>query len=195
AVKDAALHRCLVGVVGEGVPGAEDDAVQVRERDKLADEGRAVFRSLAKADGAHLGNRAYGPAAAATGVLNAADERRGDGAEADEKDAEAALCRLDRVGLEFGEVFCFQDPTSPPAERHERHWPLGRPPPCPRPVFDSALPLAEQGGKSALTAEAPDYPLGGVRSLFHGRYSNEFFVIMQVRARTGQDDICTCAGC
>jgi hypothetical protein len=56
-------------------------------------------------------------------------------------------------------------------------------------VFDSALPLAEQGGKSALAAEAPDYPLGGVRSLFHGRYPNEFFVIMQVRARIGQDDI------
>jgi hypothetical protein len=30
-------------------------------------------------------------------------------------------------------------------------------------VFDRALPLAEQGGKRALAAEAPDYPLGGVR--------------------------------
>ena len=30
AVEDAALHRRLVGVVGEGVPGAEDDVVEVR---------------------------------------------------------------------------------------------------------------------------------------------------------------------
>ena len=165
AVEDAALHRCLVGVVGEGVPGAEDDVVEVRERDELADEGRAVFRSLAKADGAHLGERADGLAAAATGVLDAGDERRGDGAEADEKDAEAALCRLDRVGLEFDEVFCFQDHTSLAGERHERHLPLGRHPPCLCPVFDRALPLAEQGGKSALAAEALDYPLGGVRLL------------------------------
>jgi hypothetical protein len=56
-------------------------------------------------------------------------------------------------------------------------------------VFDRALPLAKQGGQSALAAEAPDYPLGGVCSLFHGRYPNEFFVIVQVRARKGQDDI------
>ena len=116
AVEDAALHCCFVGVVGEGVPGAEDDVVEVCERDELADEGRAVFRSLAKADGVHLSERAYRPAAAATGVLDAADERRGDGAEADEKDAEAALCRLDRVGFEFDEVFCFQDHTSLAAE-------------------------------------------------------------------------------
>ncbi len=116
AVEDAALHRCFVGVVGEGVPGTEDDVVEVCERDELADEGRAVFRSLAKADGAHLGERAYGLAATATGVLDAADERRCDGTKADEKDAEAALCRLDRVGFEFDEVFCFQDYTSLAAE-------------------------------------------------------------------------------
>ena len=182
AVEDAALHRCFVGVVGEGVPGAEDDVVEVCERDELADEGRAVFRALAEADGAHLGERADGPAAAATGVLDAADERRGDGAEADEQDAEAALCRLDRVGLEFDEVFCFQDHTSLAGERHERHLPLRGHPPCPRPVFDRALPLAEQGGKRALAAEAPDDPLGGVHFFFHGRYDNEFFVIMQVAA-------------
>jgi hypothetical protein len=33
-----------------------------------------------------------------------------------------------------------------------------------------------------LAAEAPDYPLGGVRFFFHGREYNEFFVIMQVAA-------------
>ncbi|WIG59273.1 MAG: hypothetical protein OJF49_002020 [Ktedonobacterales bacterium] len=49
-------------------------------------------------------------------------------------------------------------------------------------MFDSALPLAEQGGKSALAAEAPDDPRGGIRFLVHGTHNNEFFVIMQVRA-------------
>jgi hypothetical protein len=55
-------------------------------------------------------------------------------------------------------------------------------------VFNRALPLAEQSGQSALAAEAPDDPLGGVRALFHGSHSNEFFVILQGRARTGHDD-------
>src|SRR6185437_8865035 len=116
------------------------------------------------------------------------------GAEADEQDAEAALCRLDRVGREFDEVFCFQDHTSLAAERHERYLPLGRHPPCPRPVFDSALPLAEQGGQSALAAEAPDYPLSGVPTLFHSSHSNEFFVTLQVLPRQRQDATCACAG-
>ena len=163
AVEDAALHRRLIGVIGKGVPRAENDVVQVRERDELADEGRAVFRSLAHADGAHLGERANGLASAATGVLDAADKRRGDGTEANEKDAEAALCGLDRVGLEFNEVFCFQNHTSLAGEGHERHLPLGWHPPGLCPVFDRALPLAEQGGKSALAAETLDDPLCGVR--------------------------------
>jgi hypothetical protein len=45
-------------------------------------------------------------------VLDAADEGGCDGPEADEKDAEAALCRRDRVWLEIDEVFGFQDHTS-----------------------------------------------------------------------------------
>ena len=179
AVEDAALDRCFVGVVGEGVPGAEDDVVEVCERDEVADQRRAVFGALAEADGAHLGERADGPAAAAPGVLDAGDERRGDGAEADEQDAEAALCRLDRVGREFDEVFCFQDHTSLAGERHEWHLPLRGHAPCLRPVFDRALPLAEQRGERALAAEAPDDPLSCVRSIFHGGHPNEFFVILQ----------------
>jgi hypothetical protein len=45
-------------------------------------------------------------------------------------------------------------------------------------MFDRALPLAEQGGKRALAAEARDDPFGGIRSLFQGRPPNEFFVIV-----------------
>jgi hypothetical protein len=46
-------------------------------------------------------------------------------------------------------------------------------------VFDSALPLAEQGSQCALAAEASDYPLGGTHFLLHGRYPNEKFVTLQ----------------
>jgi hypothetical protein len=49
-------------------------------------------------------------------------------------------------------------------------------------VFDRALPLAEQGGQSALAAEAFDYSLGGVRFLFHRGYPNKFFVNLQARS-------------
>ncbi len=179
AVEDTTLHRCVVGVVGERVPGAE-----VRDRrgprgDEVADKRRAVVRSRPEADGAHLGERADRPAAATAGVLDASDERRGDGAEADEQDAEAALGRLDRAGHGLDEVFRFQDHSSLAGERHEWHLPLRGHPPGLRPVFDRALPLAEQGGKRALPAEAPDDPLGGVDSFVHGRHHNDFFVILQ----------------
>ena len=173
------LHRGVVGVVGDRIPGAEDEVVEAGERDEVPDQRRAVFGALAEADGAHLGERADGLAAAAAGVLDAGDERRGDGAEADEEDAEAALGRRDRVGLEFDEVFRFQDDSSLAGERHERLVPLGRDAACARPVLDGALPLAEQGGERALAAEAADDAFGGVRFLFHGSYNNEFFVISQ----------------
>ncbi len=75
AVESAALYRSFVGVVRERIPGAEDDVVKVCERDKLADERRAVIRSLAKADATHLGKRPNGLAAAAAGMLDADDER------------------------------------------------------------------------------------------------------------------------
>ena len=144
--------------------------------------GERLSDALAEADSAHLGERADGLAAAATGVLDAGDERRGDGAEADEQDAETALGRLDRVGREFDEVFGFQDHTSLAGERHEWHLPLRGHSPCLCPVFDCALPLSEQGSKCALAAKTPDDPLGGVRSFFHGSHPNEFFVSMQVAA-------------
>jgi len=75
------------------------------------------------------------------------------GTEANEKDAEAALCWLDRVGLEFDEAFCFQDHTSLAAERHEWHLPLCGYSTSPRPVVDPALPLADEGGKRPYEAK------------------------------------------
>jgi hypothetical protein len=52
-------------------------------------------------------------------------------------------------------------------------------------VFDSALSLAEQGGKSALAAEAPDDPLGGVRSVFHGSILTNFSLIRKCAPERG----------
>ena len=93
---------------------------------------------------------------AAPRVLDAGDERRRDGAEADEQDAELALGGRDFVGLAVNEVFGFQDDTSLTGERHQRPVPLRGYAPGARPVLDGALPLAEQGGERALAAEAAD---------------------------------------
>ncbi len=56
-------RRC---VVGEDVPGAEGDVVELRQRDELTDRGAAVVGPLAEPDGAHLGERAHGSPQAAT---------------------------------------------------------------------------------------------------------------------------------
>jgi hypothetical protein len=50
-------------------------------------------------------------------------------------------------------------------------------------MFDRTLPLTEQGGQRALTAEAPDDPLGCVHSIFHGAENNDFFVIWQAMVK------------
>ena len=91
AVEDAAADGGLVGVVGDRVPGAEDEVVEARQGHEVLDQRRAVFGALAEADGAHLGQRADGLGGAAPQVLDAGDERRRDGAEADDEDAELAL--------------------------------------------------------------------------------------------------------
>ena len=108
----------LVGVVGEGVPGAEDDVVEVGQRHEVLDQRHAVVGALAEADRAHLGQRADGLAGAAPGVLDAGDEGRRDGAEADEQDAEPAGCGRDLLRLGSGKVFGFQNHTSLTREGH-----------------------------------------------------------------------------
>ena len=52
----------LVGVVGEDVPSAELELVELRERHEVGDLGRALVGALAEADRPHLRERADGDA-------------------------------------------------------------------------------------------------------------------------------------
>jgi hypothetical protein len=108
--KHARRQRRLVGRVGEDVPRAEDDVVEGGERDELLDEGVAVLGPLAEADRAHLREAADGVGQAALDGLDARDEGRADGPEADEQHAELALGRRDLEavlpGLRGSVLFC-----------------------------------------------------------------------------------------
>jgi len=54
-VEHAGADRGLVRVVGEDVPAAEHDVVELRERDVLLDRRRVVVGALAEPDPAELG--------------------------------------------------------------------------------------------------------------------------------------------
>ena len=101
-VEDTGVDGGVVGVGLVRVPGAEDDVVEVGERDEVLDQRHVVVGALAEADGAHLRERADGVAFAALGELDAGDERGGDGAEADAEDPELALSGRDGRGRRRG---------------------------------------------------------------------------------------------
>ena len=84
----AGPDRGVVAVLGEDVPAAEDQVVEGRQRDVVADRRNPVLRTFAEADGAHLGERSDWhrqllPDRHATG-----DERGRDRAHSGEQDAE-----------------------------------------------------------------------------------------------------------
>ena len=87
-----------VGVVGERVPRTEHDVVESGERHEVADQRRPVVGALAEADRVHQRQRADRLGEAALDELDPGDQRRGDGAEADGEDAEAAVGRGDGRG-------------------------------------------------------------------------------------------------
>jgi hypothetical protein len=103
---------------------------------------------------------------AAAGVLDTGDERGGDRAEPDEKDAEPASGGGDGVRLRGDEVFGFQDDPFLPGERHQWPVPLRRDSAGVGPMFDGALASTEELGEGALAAEAADDVLrwGGSRA-------------------------------
>ncbi len=161
-VEHAGLEGRFEGVVRDRVPGAEDEVIEFRQRHELLDERAALLGPLAQADGAHLGERADGAAAAAAGVLDAGDEGSGHGAKADQEDTELAFGRLDFPWSWLNEILWFQHDTSLTGERHEHPVPLGRDAPGLCPVLDGALAFAEERREGALAAEAADDALGGV---------------------------------
>ncbi len=49
-VEHAGMHRGGVGVVGDRIPGAEDDVIEGGERDEVLDQRRAPLGALAQPD-------------------------------------------------------------------------------------------------------------------------------------------------
>ncbi len=72
----------LQGVVGNRVPGAEDQVVQRRQRHEVLDQRLPLVGALAQTDGLHLADRAERLRQPAAHRLHPRDERRRDGAEA-----------------------------------------------------------------------------------------------------------------
>jgi hypothetical protein len=112
-------------------------------------------------------------------VLHAREERRRDGAEADEKDADTTLGWGDFLSLHFHEVFSFQDDASLAGKRDQRLVPLRRDAPGIRPMLYGALASAEEISESALPTEASDDALCRVGEVLlgcHAFESNDIFV-------------------
>ncbi len=161
AVQHAGLEGGFVGVVGDRVPGAEDELVEPGQRHELVDQRRLALGTFAEANGAHLRQRADRLRGAAPGVLDAGDEGRGNGAEPGEQHSELAFGGGDVMRICGDEVFGFQDDSFLTGERHEGHVPLRGDAPGARPVLDRALALAEEVGQRCLAAEALDDASGG----------------------------------
>ncbi len=85
----------LVGVVGEEVPAAEDDVVELGQRDELVDERRARVGPLAEANRPHLRERADGLRDPLPDRLDPSHEGGGDRAHPGGQDAELARRRAD----------------------------------------------------------------------------------------------------
>ena len=83
-----------VGVVGERVPRAEHDVVELGDRREVLDHRAAVVGALAEADRVHQRERADRLGEAALHQLDAGDQGGGDRAEPDGQDAEAPVGRL-----------------------------------------------------------------------------------------------------
>jgi hypothetical protein len=80
----------FVHVFVEDVPAGEDDVLELRKGCKCADERGAILSALTEADMTHLRERTDGLGETVAYGLHAGDERGGNGAHADEHDAEFA---------------------------------------------------------------------------------------------------------
>ena len=96
AVQDTGLDGRVVGVVGDRVPCAEDQLVESRQRNEVAYQRRPPVRSLAEANGCHLGDRACRLSRALPDMLDASDKCGRHGAQAHLKNPQSAACRADR---------------------------------------------------------------------------------------------------
>ena len=105
ALEDAGLAGGRVGVVGEDVPGAEDEVVQLRQRDEVLQARHPVLGPLAEADRAHLGERADRLAEPLLDRLDAGDEGGRDRPQPHQQHPQLPLRRLDvNAFLTHGEL-------------------------------------------------------------------------------------------
>ena len=105
-VENASVRGGHIGVVGEDVPRAEHEIIELRQRHEVADERHPVLGAGAKPDRAQLRERADWLAHPAARELDAGDERARHRAEPDAEDAQLALGRGDggRFGGGHGDV-------------------------------------------------------------------------------------------
>ena len=84
-LEHAGRPRGLVGVLFEDIPAAEDDVVQIDQRNRLVDFWRSAFGALAETDRAHLRERSDGIGQTFPHGQNTGDGRGADRAETDQK--------------------------------------------------------------------------------------------------------------
>ncbi len=87
-LQHAGLPRRRERVVRDGIPGAKNDVLEVRERDKVLDQRRTIFGPLPQPDGRGLRYRADRLRQPAADTLDSCDERRGHGAKAGRENTE-----------------------------------------------------------------------------------------------------------
>ncbi len=90
-VQHPGVDGTRVSVVGNGIPGAEDQLLQIRQRNEILDERSPLLGPLPETNGLHLGEAAHGLGDPPSEGLDAGYERGRHGPETGEQDAELAL--------------------------------------------------------------------------------------------------------
>src|SRR6266542_591493 len=98
AAQHLSVRGALVSVVGEQVPGSETELIEAGERNEVFDERRAVVGAFAEPDRRQLGQRPDGRGESPPREKAPRDERRRDGTEPGEQDAELSVSGLNLRG-------------------------------------------------------------------------------------------------
>ena len=85
----------FVHIVCENIPACEFKVVDVCKRNEFLNERRAVFRSFAKSDVSHLGERADRFVESFSDVENTGENRGSDCSHTNEENQHFAVCGLD----------------------------------------------------------------------------------------------------
>ena len=153
AVQNACLDRRFVGVVGDGVPRAEYQLVELCQLGEVAYQRSPLFGPLAEADGRHLGDRAKRPTCPTPDVFDTGNKCRRHRSQTNQQDAKFATSRPYAGRVCRNKVLGFQADTLLKCKLQEPLVPLRRYPPRLGPVLHRALTLAQQCGQRGLATE------------------------------------------